>query len=139
MNSFSFNEPSYELDLDRIHQIDVFRVTDDCMMSVVDWPERFSIKETESVRIWGGVAQKLVLLFSELTVDEPDRCHTPPWGISFYDSKGLCYSSTICFECSNVYVYSEEGANLRAFDTSCNAAKELFQQLSELLPIVQSQ
>ena len=40
----------------------------------------------------------------------------PPWGLAFYQEDLLLIITTLCFSCSNAYVHSSNGTDLRAFD-----------------------
>lgn len=59
----------------------------------------------------------------------------PPWGLAFYAGDELLFTVTLCFECSNAYVYNSRDKDLRAFDLDCPSAAGLRALLEHHLPI----
>ena len=135
MNNNFWKPPSYGLSLDAVEKLEIFRVADREIISEVNWPASFWNSTSDRIILDGEAAEKIMNLFKSLKIHEPARCHMPPWGMAIYMKLALIYTVTICFECSNCYVYSKGEKKLRAFDTSEIGAIELLKCFQTLLPI----
>jgi hypothetical protein len=135
MNSQFWKSPSEGLSLDNVEKLEIFRVRSQKIISEVEWPNSFWPSTTELILLDSLSAKKVISLFKAIQVGEPARCHMPPWGLAIYSSSGLIYTVTICFECTNCYVYSENGKELRAFEMSDLNSLELLKYFESLLPL----
>ena len=135
MSTNFWKVPVWETPIDQAVRVDLFRLPNQGIISENGWPETFwqhiqdcrSLDEEES--------QHIIQLFQELAPGTSDRCHMPPWGLAFYDNERLLFTTTLCFKCSNAYVYTALGKELRAFDVDEFHAEELFALLTRELPL----
>ena len=123
--------PSWELPLDEIDTIEAYRIPSKSVIAEIEWPEHFWKHVADREVASPAESSALLSLFKRLQVSEPARCHIPPYGIAGYANNVLIFTSTLCFECSNAYVYTEKGKELRAFDVNSTSAKNLLQTLAE--------
>ena len=132
MASDFWKPPSWSLDLDQISVIEAFRVPDKSIISDEGWPDSFWSNVQERTTANEKESKALLNLFRGLEVSEPARCHMPPFGLAGYLPDGtLSFTVTLCFECSNAYVYTVDGKQLRAFDISTTHAKNLLKTLKD--------
>jgi hypothetical protein len=59
----------------------------------------------------------------------------PPWGLALYEQEALLFTTTLCYRCSNAYIYMNESRVLRGFDPDGPNAAELRQVLQQYLPL----
>ncbi len=135
MTKSIWRSPSEGLDLENIEKIEVFRVGERKIIQEQGWPSSFWSQASDVIAVDKSDVSLILKLFKQLKVDEPARCHMPPWGIAFYSGVKLLYTVTICFECSNSYIYSGAGKNLTAFNTADESAVELLNYLKLNLPL----
>jgi hypothetical protein len=83
----------------------------------------------------GTEAQRVLDLFRGLEPGESARCHMPPWGLALYEQDVLLFTATLCYVCSNAYIYTRKGKDLRAFDPAGPNAVALRQVLRQHLPL----
>ncbi|WP_055076618.1 hypothetical protein [Pseudanabaena sp. 'Roaring Creek'] len=135
MSTSFWKVPAWEVPIDKAVRVDLFRLDGQTIIPEDGWTESFCNDVRDRRSFDGKEAQNIVRLFKGLSLGESARCHMPPWGLAFYDREGLLFTTTLCFECSNAYVYSEFGRNLRAFDVTEFHARELFAILQRELPL----
>jgi len=61
----------------------------------------------------------------------------PPWGLALCEGETLLLAVTLCYVCSNAYVYTAEGRDLREFDPTAARAVEPRNVLRRHLPIAE--
>jgi len=59
----------------------------------------------------------------------------PRWGLAFYEQDALLFTVSLCYRCSNAYIYTEQGKVLRAFNSEGPNAADLRQVLQQHLPL----
>lgn len=135
MSANFWKVPAWEVPLDQADRVELLKLHNRTIISESGWPESFwnCIQERRSLD--GDEAQCIIQLFQGLSPGEPARCHMPPWGLAFFDKEKLLFTATLCFECSNAYVYTNFGKDLRAFGVSEVHAKELLALLMQELPL----
>lgn len=107
--------PSYQLDLEAVEAVEVIRLKPRGRPIGEGWPLSFWEAAQERKRLEDDEKSQVIELILNLDPGQPNRCHMPPWGITFSGASDLLYSMTICFHCYNAYVSSPEGRILRAF------------------------
>ena len=126
----SWKPPAWNLPLEEVSLMEAFKVPQKSPISEFEWPEMFwkSVQERTMATEEGSKA--LLALFRELEVAEPARCHLPPFGLGAYCKRGtLLFTTTLCFECGNAFVYTKDGLEQRAMDVSTTSAKNLLETL----------
>ena len=127
--------PSWEVPVDKSDKVEIFYLPNRAIISEAGWPESFWAQTEKRISLTEKVAQQVINLFSNLEAGRSARCHETPWGIAFAKDHKLICTVTLCFECSNAYVYTEEKRKLRAFNTSHTNSKLLLALLEEQLPL----
>jgi len=135
MSTNFWKVPAWELPMDRVAQVELLRLHNSDFISEDGWPASFWHYVQGRRSLNGDKAQHIIQLFQGLSLGEPARCHIPKWGLAFFDKERLLFTTTLCFECSNVYVYTACGKELRAFDASELHAKKLLVLLKQELPL----
>lgn len=135
MSTNFWKAPAYEVPIDKAVRVELLRLHNRDIISENGWPESFWNYVQGCKSLDGDEAQHIIQLFQKLSPGESARCHMPPWGLAFYDETELLFTTTFCFECSNTYVYTVQGKNLRAFDVSESYAEELLAFLKQELPL----
>ncbi|NRA37211.1 MAG: hypothetical protein HRU15_03665 [Planctomycetes bacterium] len=125
--------PSYELAIESIDRVSVFKVKDNTVISEEGWPNHFWNEVSAVTDLGIDKSRKLIECFGKIEVGEPARCHIPPWGFAAYSDGELLFTTTICYKCDNVYIYTGEGKTLRAFNSSSKESKELYKYISKYL------
>ena len=135
MNTSFWKVPVWELPVAEGNKIELFRIPGRNIISEKEWPESFWSQVQN--RHWVDVQKirQVLDLFQGLELDDPARCHIPPWGLAVYRDTDLLFTTTLCFESSNAYVYTASGKNLRAFNVSEAHTTALFDFLQEQLPL----
>lgn len=105
------------------------------ILSEVGWPETFWPHVGDRHLLVGRESERAIRLFQELEPGDPARCHTPPWGLAFYEHQTLLFTVTLCYRCSNAYVYTNRGRELTAFDPDGPCAIDLREILTAHLPL----
>lgn len=82
-------------------------------------------RETVGVRMHGNEASALTALWSALPVAEQARCHTPPFGLRFFDVTGLVCEASLCWRCNNTFGRSGDKRFSAEFDGSSKPARDL--------------
>jgi hypothetical protein len=116
-------------------RVELFYVPEREIIDHAGWPKSFWTRTQQRVSLHGHEARSVIEMFQGLELAEPARCHMPPWGLAMYSDAELLFTATLCFECSNAYVYAASGRNLRAFDTRSAKATELLATLQLHLPL----
>lgn len=136
MSTSFWKPPAWEVPTSEALQVELLKLRDRSIIPGDNWPASFWTHVADRKIVEGDEAQHIIQLFQGLTVGEPMRCHMPPWGLAFYDSdKTLLFTVTVCFECSNAYVYTASGSDLRAFDVSESDAERLLTLLQRSYPV----
>lgn len=135
MSTSFWQAPAYEVPIDKAVRVELLRLHNRNIISENGWPESFWNCVQDCKSLDGDEAQHVIQLFQKLSLGEPARCHMPPWGLAFYDKTSLLFTTTLCFECSNAYIYTVHGENLRAFDVSESHAEELLAFLNQEFPL----
>jgi len=128
-----WNSPSEVLKLQNVDNVELFRIKKRVILSEERWPESFWVNTSNKLKLNDIDSTILISLFNLLGVGEPARCHKPLWGVAFYRNECLLYTTTICFECSNCYIYSEKGRQLTAFDSIDIKSERLLEFLRRML------
>jgi len=110
-------------------RVEVFAIRAQDIVPAEGWPAHFWDHVDGRLFVSDRDAQLIVSLFCGLEPGESARCHMPPWGLAFYEGEDLLLTATICFRCSNVYVYTAQGKDLRAFDEKGTNATKLRKML----------
>ncbi len=132
--AFEWHTPAHALPLEQVDRVELLELPERDIITPEGWPDTFWPHVGARVALAGEAARAVVELYRELELDEPARCHMPAWGIAFTAGDALLFTVTLCFGCSNAYVYTSFGKDLRAFDPSTDVAKALRGLLQEQLP-----
>lgn len=135
MTTHFWKAPSEALVLEDVNKVEIFRIKDRKIVPEDGWPSAFWSHSSDVIELSELELSKVLVWFSALQLDEPARCHMPPWGLAFYSDNVLLYTATICFECSNSYIYSAAGKVLTAFNVSEANAIALLEYLNLTLPL----
>lgn len=129
--------PAWELPLHAVDAIEVFTISGRKIIQEKGWPASFWPHVENRCRLNDSEVHQVLALFQHLELDEPARCHLPAWGLGFYRKSELLCTVTLCFECSNAYIYTGSGKVLRAFNVSEINAVALFKFLKKRLPVIE--
>ncbi len=136
MSESFWKSPANGLSLSGVDKIVVYRVIGCKIVSEEGWPEKFWSNVKELKELTENETKDFLAVFKKIPEGEPARCHMPPWGFAAYCGSELLFTTTVCFECDNVYVFTNEGRELRAFDTlNPPSAQSLFNTFSSMLPL----
>ncbi len=127
--------PAWDTAIQQAARVEFVKLRQRCIIPEQGWPDSFWSAVQVRKSFDGEAAQQIIQLFQSLTPGESARCHIPPWGLAFYDSTQLLFTTTLCFECSNAYLYTDLGKELRAFNTSETHAQQLLSLLNRELPL----
>jgi hypothetical protein len=134
MSASSFwKTPAWQTPIERADRVELLELPGG-VIPHDGWPESFWAKVRERRLLVGSDADRVIRLFRELAPGEPARCHTPPWGLAFYEGEALLFTVSLCFACSNAYIYDAAGWDLRAFKVAARGAKSLRAALKQHLP-----
>ncbi len=109
--------PAWQTPVSSADRVELVSLPQQKILAEEDWPDIFRSHVSERRMIAGDDAQQVIGLFTELEPGDPARCHMPPWGLAFYKNDIVLVAVTICYRCSNAYVYLGFGRDLRAFDS----------------------
>jgi hypothetical protein len=132
---FRWQTPAWNTPLDRADRVEVFYLPARNIVPDEGWPTTFWRHVGERVVLHESDAQQLIGYFRDLEEGLSARCHMPPWGVAFYAGDELLFTVTLCFECTNAYVYNSHERNLRAFDVAGSNAVNLRAMLERILPL----
>lgn len=135
MSESFWQAPAQKVPIDKAVRVELLKLRSRGILSEDDWLESFWNGVQDRKLLEGDEAQRIIQLFQNLSPGEPARCHMPPWGLAFYDETELLFTTTLCFECSNAYVYTVHGKDLRAFDVSATHSKGLLTFLKQEFPL----
>lgn len=124
--------PAEETAANLADRVEVFSVPGEAIVPDEGWPESFWAHVDGRCVVSKRDAALIVSLYCELEPGDSKRCHTPPWGLAFYNGDDLLLTATICFRCSNVYVFTSKGKDLRAFNVKGANASELRKTLKRV-------
>lgn len=127
--------PAWETAIDRVDRVELFCLPDQSIVPAEGWPDVFWRHVSKRHLLSGTENQRVIRLFRELEPGEPARCHMPPWGLALYEQDALLFTATLCYRCSNAYIYTGPGKVLRAFDPTGPNAADLRQVLQQHLPL----
>lgn len=127
--------PAWQMSVEKADRVELFCLPDKDIVPETGWPDMFWHHVSERHFLSGIEAQRVLRLFRELEPGRSARCHMPPWGLALYAQETLLFTVTLCYRCSNAYVYTAQGKDLRAFNPSGPNAANLYQVLQEHLPI----
>ncbi len=116
-------------DLDKVDGVEILTLPKREILPADPWPEAFWQHVGSRCRLEGSKAQHVKELFQELEPDRPARCHAPAWGLAFFEQETLLFAVTLCYQCSNFYVYTDDGRDLFGFDPDEAHAVALRQEL----------
>ena len=89
--------PAWEVHIDKAVRVELFRLSNQSIISENGWPESFWKYTQDCKSLEGEAAQHVIKLFQGLVPGEVARCHMPVWGLAFYDQESLLCTTTICF------------------------------------------
>jgi len=127
--------PAWQTPIDRADRVELLCVPGQRIVAGQNWPDAFWNHVSERYLLLGPEAQQVIRHFRELEPSEPARCHMPPWGLAFYEQGTLLFTATLCYVCSNAYIYTAKGRELRAFDPDGQNAVDLRNVLRRHLPL----
>lgn len=127
--------PAWETPVDSADRVELFSLPDRTIVPPEGWPHTFWRHVGERLLLTEADAQRVVHLFRELEPSASARCHMPPWGLALYAGDALLFTVTLCYMCSNAYVYTGQGKDLRAFNPVGPNAVGLRRVLEQHLPL----
>ena len=127
--------PSWQTPIERADRVELFSLPERDIIAEQGWPETFWDHVGERAVMAEVEARQVVQLFEQLEPGESARCHMPPWGIAMYAGDELLFTVTLCFQCTNAYVYDAKGRKLRAFEGQGMKARALRRVLEAHLPL----
>lgn len=130
--AFRWKTPAEETVASIADRVEVLVMRERTIVPAEGWPVHFWEHVERRVPVPQADTARIVSLYCGLEPGMSARCHLPPWGIAFYRGDDLLLTATLCFRCSNVYVYTEEGMDLRAFDVGRPTAKALRKHLEQM-------
>ena len=130
---WTWHPPAWETPVHRADRVELLELAGE-IIAHDGWPESFWANVGERRLLVSLHAERVIRLFGELEPGEPARCHFPPWGLAFYEGEALLFTASLCFACSNAYVYDSAGMHLRAFNVASRNAKSLLEILKQHLP-----
>ena len=85
------------------------------------------------VTVEGDLAQQIAQRWRQLTPGESARCHTPPFGLRFAFQGKVLLQASLCWVCSNMYLYGEDSRSLYGLDLTTSVARELLDLLESVM------
>jgi hypothetical protein len=76
--------------------------------------------------------QQVAASWRQLPPADPARCHTPPYGVSFYQQGTWLLSASICWHCNNIFLKLPDGRSGYDFESQSAPAQRLLQLLRSL-------
>lgn len=131
--SFEWQEPAWQTPLDQADEVELLSLPRQSIVTEVGWPGGFWNQVGERHRLVAAEAERVIQLFRGLEVSEPARCHFAPWGLAFYRRDVLLFTVTLCYQCSNAYVYTSQCKDLRGFGPNGPSAAGLRELLRKHL------
>lgn len=137
--AFRWQTPAWQTPIDRADRVELLCLPGQTIIAAEGWPDSFWGHVRERHLLSGDEAQRVIHLFRGLEPGESARCHMPPWGLALYEREALLFTATLCYVCSNAYIYSNGVRDLRAFDPAGPNAVGLRQLLRQHLPLDESE
>jgi hypothetical protein len=113
-------------------RVEVFSIRERKIVPAEGWPALFWSHVEGRHFVSELEVKQIVGLFCELESGISARCHNPAWGLAFYKGEELLLTATLCFYCSNAYIYTKKGKDLRAFDKKGEMAVALMDLLKRI-------
>jgi hypothetical protein len=132
---WKWQTPAWKTPVDRADRVELFSLPERDIVPPNGWPHAFWRHVGERILLNEADSQRVIHLFRELEPGESARCHEPPWGLALYAGEALLFTVTLCYMCSNAYVYTGDGKDLRAFNPGGPNAAALRQALEQHLPL----
>jgi hypothetical protein len=130
--------PADGLPIHNVNRVELLSLVSQSPAPEDGWPESFWPHVARRLEAPPQDATLVIAAFRDLEPGSPARCHMPPWGLAFYQDDLLLVTTTLCFACSNAYVHSGAGTDLRAFDLHAPNAVLLRSVLERHLEIRES-
>ncbi len=127
--------PAWQTPVDRADRVELLCLPHQSIVPAEGWPDTFWRHVSTRHLLSGAEAQRVIRLFRELEPDKPARCHLPPWGLALYEQDALLFTVSLCYQCSNAYIYMGQDKVLRAFDPEGPNSADLRQVLRQYLPL----
>ena len=137
MRNHFWKTPAWNVPVEEVNQVELLKIPNKEIIPEEGWPETFWMHVSQRQLMTGKEAKQLLNLFHNLEPGMSARCHMPPWGLACYENERLLFTVTLCFECSNAYVYTADGQELRAFDTEEIHAIKLLNWLQDKMPLTE--
>ena len=129
--------PAWQTPVDRADRVELLCLPSQDIVPAEGWPDTFWPHVSKRHLLSGAEAQRVIRLFRELEPGEPARCHMPPWGLALYEQGALLFAATLCYRCSNAYIYMGQDKELRAFDPEGPSSADLRRVLRQYLPLAE--
>ncbi len=136
MEWMGWKAPAWNTSIDRADRVELY-LPDKTILPEEGWPDEFWKYVSDRCPLADDEAERVISLFRALKGGVSARCHMPPWGVAFYEREEFLFTATLCYACSNAYVYTAEGKELRAFDPGAPEAVELRSLLEHYLSIAE--
>jgi hypothetical protein len=136
--TWKWHTPAEGLPVEKANRVELLSLVKPTRAPEHGWPESFWPHVARRIEAPSDDTLRVIAAFRDLEPGESARCHDPPWGLAFYRDESLLFSVTLCFACSNAYVYSADGVDLRAFELHGANAKLLRGILERSLKISES-
>ena len=127
--------PAWQTPIDRADRVELLCLPSRSIVPPEGWPDTFWSHVSARHILSGAESQRVIRLFRELEPSESARCHMPPWGLALYEQDALLFTGTLCYRCSNAYIYVDQSTELRAFDPDGPNSVDLRQVLQQYLPL----
>jgi hypothetical protein len=132
--AWQWQTPAWQTPVDRADRVELLRLPNRSIVPAEGLPDAFWHHVSERHLLSGAEGQRVIRLFRELEPGEPALCHMPPWGLALYEQDALLFTATLCYRCSNAYIYLDQGTVLRAFDPEGPNSADLRRVLQQYLP-----
>ena len=133
---WKYQTPAWKTPVDRADRVELFSLPERDIVPAEGWPHSFWHHVGKRTLLNEADSQQVIHLFQEL---EPRqfgaRCHMTPSGLALYAGDALLFTVTLCYKCSNAYVYTGHDKELRAFNPGGPNAAGLRQVLEQHLPL----
>ncbi len=132
---WQWQTPAWQTPIDKADRVELLCLPGQSIVPPEDWPDAFWCHVSARHLLSGAESQRVIRLFRELEPSQSARCHMPPWGLALYEQDALLFTATLCYRCSNAYIYMDQSMELRAFDPDGPNSAELRQVLQQYLPL----
>lgn len=134
---WQWQTPAWQTPVDRADRVELLSLPREDIVPAEGWPEEFWGHVGKRHLVSGAEGQRVIRLFRQLEPGESARCHMPRSGLALYERETLLFTVTLCYRCSNAYVYTGGGRDLRAFNPEGSNAADLRQLLNQHLKLLQ--